>query len=228
VSSYVVPTGVRQYSPLPASVAEDWDMPVDQWQNIPHEKDIDEATALFEEAGVPMDYQWKIIVPPDDKREQIGVTVSNGLKEVGFDNVSVQRLDWGAFLDKYVTGNENDYNMYTLGWSGTPDPDSFTYFLLGRTDDTLGVTNGTYWGANSEAGKQAAQQFVQARESASRSERQQLYQEAITTMLEERAHLPAYNLKNSFGVKEYVNDFTSHPVDSFHITTNHNNVSVDK
>jgi peptide/nickel transport system substrate-binding protein len=228
VANYVEPTGVRQYSPLPASVAENWDMPVDEWSQIPHDKNIDEATALFEEAGVPMDYQWRIIVPPDDKREQIGVTVSNGLKEVGFENVTVQRLDWGAFLDQYVSGSEDDYNMYTLGWSGTPDPDSFTYFLLGRTEDTLGVTNGTYWGANSEAGVQAAEKFVQARESASRSERQQLYQESITTMLEERAHLPAYNLKNSFGVKEYVNDFTSHPVDSFHIATNHNNVSVDK
>jgi peptide/nickel transport system substrate-binding protein len=228
VSSYVEPTGVRQYSPLPAAVAEDWDMPVEEWQAIPHEKNIEEAQALFEEAGVPSDYSWNIIVPPDDKREQIGVTVSNGLKEAGFDNVSVQRLDWGAFLDKYVTGNEDDYNMYTLGWSGNPDPDSFTYFLLGRTEDTLGVTNGTYWGANSEAGKRAAQKFVQARESNDRDERRQLYIEGITTALEERAHLPAYNLKNSFGVKEYVDDFAAHPVDAFHISSNHNNVSVDR
>jgi peptide/nickel transport system substrate-binding protein len=228
VGSYVEPTGVRQYSPLPAAVANDWDMPVDEWEQIPHDKNIEEAQALFEEAGVPMDYQWRIIVPPDDKREQIGITVSNGLKEAGFQSVSVQRLDWGAFLDQYVSGDESDYNMYTLGWSGTPDPDSFTYYLLGRTEDTLGVTNGTYWGANSEAGKQAAQKFVRARESASRDERRQLYIEGITTALEERAHLPAYNLKNSFGVKEYVSDFAAHPVDAFHIATSHNNVSVDK
>jgi peptide/nickel transport system substrate-binding protein len=228
VSSFVEPTGIRQYSPFPASISEDWDFPVDEWQQIPHEKDIGAAESLFEEAGVPTDYQWKIIVPPDDKREQIGVTVSNGLKEAGFDNVSIQRLDWGAFLDKYTTGDPNEYNMYTLGWSGTPDPDAFTYFLLGRTDDVLGVTNGTYWGDNSEAGRTAAQQFVQARESADREERRQLYIEATTTALEERAHLPAYNLKNSFGVKDYVSDFASHPVDSFHIASNHNNVSVDK
>jgi peptide/nickel transport system substrate-binding protein len=29
-------------------------------------------------------------------------------------------------------------------------------------------------------------------------------------------------------VKEYVNDFAAHPVDAFHIATNHNNVSVDR
>jgi len=227
VQNYVEPTGVRQYSPLPKSIAEDWDMPLDEWQQIPHSKDVDQAASMLEEAGVSTDYQFKVIVPPDDKREQIGITVSNGLKEAGY-NCSVQRLDWGAFLDKYVSGDENDYNMYTLGWSGTPDPDAFTYYLFGRTEDTLGVTNGTYWGANSEAGKEAAEKFVEARQTNSQEERQTLYQEAITTALEERAHLPAYNLKNSFGVKDYVSDFSSHPVNSFTLTTDYNNVSVDK
>ncbi|MFC5972305.1 ABC transporter substrate-binding protein [Halomarina salina] len=227
VSNYVEPTGVRQYSPLPKSIAEDWGMPLDEWKQIPHDKDVDKAASMLEEAGVEKGYQFKVIVPPDDKREQIGITVSNGLKEAGY-NCSVQRLDWGAFLDKYVSGDENDYNMYTLGWSGTPDPDAFTYYLFGRTEDTLGVTNGTYWGDNSEAGKQAAEKFVQARQTGSEEERKTLYQEGITTALEERAHLPAYNLKNSFGVKDYVKDFTSHPVSSFTLTTDYNNVSVDK
>ena len=228
VANFVEPTGLRQYSPLPRPIAEDWDMPLEEWEAIPHDKNIEEAQALFDEAGVPMDYQWNIIVPPDDKREQIGVTVSNGLKEAGFSNVSVQRLDWGAFLDKYISGDPNDYNMYTLGWSGTPDPDAFTYFLLGRTEDTLGVTNGTFWGNNSQRGKDAAQMFVDARESADREERQQLYQEGITMALEDRAHIPSYNLKNSFGVRDYVKDFTSHPTDQFHIFSGHNNTYVEK
>jgi peptide/nickel transport system substrate-binding protein len=226
VGNFVEPTGVRQYSPLPRSVAETWDMPLDEWEQIPHDKDIGAAQDLFDEAGVPDDYSWRIIVPPDDKREQIGVTVSNGLQEAGYD-AEVQRFDWGAFLENYVTGNEDDYNMYTLGWSGTPDPDSFTYYLLGRTDDTLGKTNGTFWGNNSDVGKEVAEQFVQARESPDREERQQIYEEAITTMLEERPHLPAYNLKESFGVNNYVNDFVAHSVAGFRLFSMQNNVSVE-
>ncbi|QLG27899.1 ABC transporter substrate-binding protein [Halorarum halophilum] len=228
VSNYVEPTGVRQYSPFPASITKDWGFPIDQWKNIPHDKNIEEAKALFEEAGVSMDYSWRIIVPPDDKREQIGITVSNGLKEAGFNNVSVQRLDWGAFLDQYVSGSEDDMNMYTLGWSGSPDPDAFTYYMFGQTEDTLGVTDGTFYTQTSDRAAAATQKIVDARESADREERKQLYTEAVTTILEDRAHLPAYNLKNSFGVKDYVNDFTSHPVSSFHIVSDHNNVSVDK
>nr|WP_240479606.1 ABC transporter substrate-binding protein [Haloprofundus marisrubri] len=228
VSNYVEPTGVRQYSPLPAALADEWGFDVGQWEQIPHGKDINQAQSLFEEAGVSQDYSWRIIVPPDDKREQIGVTVSNGLQEAGFNNVEVQRLDWGAFLEQYVSGNEDDYNMYTLGWSGTPDPDAFTYYMFGATEDTLGVTDGTFYHNSSERAATATEKFVQAREMADQEQRKQLYTEGITTVLEDRAHLPAYNLKNSFGVKEYVNDFAEHPVDSFHLTSNHNNVSVNK
>ncbi len=227
VSNFVEPTGLRQYSPLPQALADEWGFDVSQWEQIPHGKDIEQAQQLFEEAGVSQDYSWRIIVPPDDKREQIGTTVSNGLQEAGF-NAEVQRLDWGAFLDQYVSGSEDDYNMYTLGWSGTPDPDAFTYYMFGATEDTLGVTDGTFYHDSSDRAAEATQKFVQAREMADQEQRKQLYTEGITTVLEDRAHLPAYNLKNSYGVKDYVNDFTSHPVDSFHLSSNHNNVSVDK
>jgi peptide/nickel transport system substrate-binding protein len=225
VSNYVEPTGVRQYSPYPLSIAEEWGFPLDQWKQIPHDKDIDQTKSLLDEAGVPDDYSFKVIVPPDDKREQIGITISNGIKEAGW-NASVQRLDWGAFLDKYVSGKESDYNIYTLGWSGTPDPDAFSYYLFGRDENTLGVTNGTYYGANSEAGKRVSEKFIEARRTPEREARKKLYVEATTTLLEDRAHLPAYNLKNSYGVKNYVQDFATHPVNSFTLTTDYNNVSV--
>lgn len=222
VSNFIEPTGVRQYSPLPKSVADAWEMPIEEWKTIPHGKDTDQAKQLFNEAGVDPNYSWKIIVPPDNKREQIGISVANGLKEVDFD-ATVQRLDWATFLEKYNTGKVNDYNMYTLGWSGTPDPDAFTYYLFGRTKDTLGVTNGSYWGNNSEEGKQAAQKFVDARQTADREQRRMLYIDGITTMLEQRAHLASYNLKNSYGVRNYVKEFTSHPVTQFSFISSYNN-----
>ena len=218
VSNFVEPTGLRQYSPLPKSLAEGWEMPLDEWQGIPHDKDIGQAQSLFEEAGVSSDYSWRIIVPPDDKREQIGVTVANGLKEAGFD-ANVQRLDWGAFLDQYVSGSEDDYNMYTLGWAGSPDPDSFMYFLFAQ--EMFETTNGTFY-ENSEVD----QKIMTGRESTDREERRQAYQEAITTVLEDRAHLPAYGLKNSYGVRSRVRDFSAHPVMYHSIYSDWNNVSL--
>ena len=97
--------------------------------------------------------------------------------------------------------------MYTLGWSGAPDPDAFVYNLLSQETD--GVTNGTFHGYD-----EASEKLSQARESADREERRQLYIEATTTLLEERVHIPAYNLNNSYGVRNAVEGFSAHPISS--------------
>src|SRR5699024_9191126 len=167
----------------------------------------------------------KIIVPPDDKREQIGVSIATGLKAAGFDT-SVQRLEWGTFLDTYNTGKESDYNIYTLGWSGRPDPDAFTYYMFAGTDDVRGVTDGTFYSQSSKNGKMVSQKFIKARKTNDHKKRKKLYEEGITTLLKDRAHLAAYNLKNSFGVRNYVKDFEAHPVDTFHLVSENNNVSI--
>lgn len=219
VSQFVEPTGVRQYGPVPEAVSQEWDFPTDEWQQVPHDRDVDQAKSMLDDNdNVPDNWTARIIVPPDDKREQIGVSVSNGLQEAGY-NAQVQRLDWGAFLDQYVTGSADDYNMYTLGWAGAPDPDTFMYFLFAH--DQIGTNNGTYYRNDS-----MNQNVMDARRSNDDQERRELYVEAINTILEDRVHIPSYNLKNSFGVRSRVNDFTSHPVDQFSIVSAYNNVSV--
>jgi peptide/nickel transport system substrate-binding protein len=219
VSKFVEPSGIRQYSPVPKSVAEDWGFPLDEWEAIPHDKDVDQAKSMLDgNSNVPDDWQAKIIVPPDEKREQIGVSVANGIKEAGYD-ASVQRLDWGAFLEKYITGDPNDYNMYTLGWSGSPDPDTFLYFLFAQ--EMFESTNGTFYENDS-----VDEKIMNARQSNSREDRKGWYTDAITTILEDRAHIPSYNLKNSFGVNDKVQDFHAHPVNQFSIFSGYNNTSV--
>ena len=217
ISNFVEPTGVRQYSPFPEQISKKWGFPLDKWKKIPHDKNIDKAKTMLKSSDkVPDDWNANIIVPPDDKRQQLGVTVANGLKEAGY-NASVQRLDWGAFLDKYVSGKPSDYNMYTLGWSGTPDPDAFTYYFY--TKEAHGTTDGTFYSAIDE-------QIVKARKSADHAKRKKLYTDAITKMLNDRAHLPAYNLKNSFGVKNDVKGFKPHPVSSFVLSTDYTNATM--
>ena len=223
VQNYVEPAGNRLTTPFPQPIAETWDFPTDEWDQIPHGKDLEKAEQLFDEAGVPMDYSWKIIVPPDDKREQIGISVSNGLKAAGFDNVSVERLEWGTFLDLYATGNEDDYNMYTLGWVDEFDPHQYLYFMFHESQ--AGGTNGCYY-ENDEV----MEQIDEAGKIADTEERRELYIDAVTSILEDRAHLPAYNVKNNFGVKDYVGDFQPHTLSQLNprMVSSYNNVSVDK
>jgi peptide/nickel transport system substrate-binding protein len=205
VSNFVEPAGRRMTAPVPQSLIDSWGFPGEEWEQVPHDVDRDKAQSLMEEAGVPKDYPFKIIVPPDDKREQIGITVSNALQEMGYTNASVTRLDWGAFLDNYSTGNEDDYNMYTLGWVDEVDPDGYLYYMF--HESTEGETNGCYY-----ENPEVMDKLTQARESPDRETRKQLYTEVISTILEDRPHLPAYNLKNSFGVRQEVSGFRPHTI----------------
>jgi len=219
VERFVEPSGVRAVSPIPKTLAEAWDFPQDDWADITHEQDIDQAKSMLDDNdNVPDDWQPRIIVPPDEKREQIGTSVANGLSEAGYD-ASVQRLDWGAFLDQYVSGSADDYNMFTLGWSGSPDPDTFMYFLFAQ--EQIGVTNGTYY-RNDEVDSA----IMNARQETDRETRRELYLSAVETLIQDRPHIPSYTLKNSFGVRNRVQDFMAHPIDQFSLVSEFNNASV--
>ena len=221
VQQFIEPAGLRQHCPMPGPIVEDWGFPVDQWKDIPNQKNVERSKQLFSEAGVPSDWNCKIIVPPDDNRENIGITIANGIKEAGY-NANVQRLDWGTLLSQAYTGNADDYNIYVLGWVRYPDPDDFMYNLFHI--DAAGENQGVYY-----RNEEVMTQISQARKSTDREERKQLYTDAITTILEDKVHLPAFNYKNSYGVSSQVKNFGVHPVSPINprLATDYGNVSLD-
>jgi peptide/nickel transport system substrate-binding protein len=219
VERFVEPSGIRANAPVPGTISDAWDFPVSEWESIGHDQDIDQGKSMLDgSSSVPDDWEATIIVPPDDKREDIGTSVANGIQEAGY-GATVQRLDWGPFIERYNTGNADKYNMFTLGWSGAPDPDTFLYFLFSQ--ETEGVTNGTFY-----RNQEVEDAIVTGRESLDRAERKRNYESAVMTILEDRVHLPAYSLRNSFGVRSRVEDFRAHPIDQYNTFTEYNNTSV--
>lgn len=168
---------------------------------IGHDRDVDRAAELLSEAGVPEDYNFRIIVPPDGLREQIGISVSNGLGEAGYD-AEVRRYDWGTFLDSYTTGNEDDYNMYALGWLGGPDPESYACNLF--YDGQIGATSGTYY-ENDEL----LDEIIEASRAGDIDERRELHESITPTLLADRVHLPSHGLRVSIGVRDYAGNFVA-------------------
>lgn len=217
VGNVIEPAGTRQYSPLPPQVAESWDMPVDEWEAVPHDRDLDRTKELLDGADVSDDWTATILVPPDDKRRQLGIAVANGLDEAGY-GANVERLEWETFRERSVSGSADDYDVYVSGWSAAPDPDRFLYPLFSGA--ARGVTDGTFYGKVTDA-------VAEARRTPDRERRRSLYAEAVSTVLEDRAHLPAYGLQNSFGVQSYVRDFAAHPVEEFTLVSDWNNVSLE-
>jgi peptide/nickel transport system substrate-binding protein len=222
VEQFVVPSGVRQYQPLPIPTAEAWDMPIEEFESMAVGKDIDRAKELFEAADVPNNWSCTILCPPDDIRENVCVSVANGIKEAGYD-AQVSRLDWGTYLEKFTTGNPSDYNLYCLGWSVQPDPDYQMYNMYHISG--AGANNGHYWDD-----EEMMQKIQRSRESTDRDERRQLYIDIQRAIIEQRVQIPGWNPKEVWAVKEYVNDFQIHaiPAQNPQIFTSEHNIWVDQ
>ncbi|MWG33507.1 ABC transporter substrate-binding protein [Halomarina oriensis] len=222
VERFVEPAGVRQYQPIPIPTAEAWDMPIDEFESMAVGKDIDAAKSMFEEAGVPDDWNCVILSPPDDVRENLCITVANGIKEAGY-NAEVQRLDWGAYLEKYATGKASDYQMYALGWSVNPDPDYQIYSMYHESG--AGSNNGHYWDD-----PEVMEMIEQSRQSTDREERRQLYIDIQKEVIQQRVQIPGYNLKETWARKSAVQDFSVHPVptENPRLVTAYNNVWLDE
>ncbi|WP_227380377.1 ABC transporter substrate-binding protein [Haladaptatus halobius] len=207
VKNMINPAGKRQYSPLPRRLAEQWKMPLEEWENIPRKKNIPRAKELFDEAGIE---RWapKIAVPGtkssgDELREKMAEAVVEGLGSATFLQAKVDKYPWPVFQEKILTGA--DYDMFIGDWVGFPDPDSFMYPLF--HEDNEGETNGTFY-----QNEEVMNKLSEARKSDQHEKRKQLYESAITTVLEDRVHLPLYMLKNSFALRDSVSGFSPHPI----------------
>lgn len=209
VADHIVkPSGRRQYTPLPRQLAQAWNLPVERGKGTQHRENTEKAKTLFEEAGVS---SWtpKIAVPKNDRmREKLAHTIVHGLRGIGFSKARVRTYSWSSFREHVMSGNASDYAMYIGSWPGFPDPDTFMYPLFHQRME--GLTNGTYY-----RNPELMAKIERAREITNRAERRRLYTEAITTLLEDRVHLPVYTLHNSFGVKDRVQGFNPHPLSQF-------------
>jgi peptide/nickel transport system substrate-binding protein len=221
VEKFVAPAGVRQYQPIPIPTAKAWDMPIEEFESMAVGKDVDRAKTLLDDANVPSDWTCTLLSPPDDVRENLCVTVANGIKEAGYD-AEVQRLDWGTYLETFASGNEDDYQMYALGWSVTPDPDYQMYSMYHESG--AGSNHGHYWSDD-----EVMQMIEESRRTTDRERRRELYIEIQKEVISQRVQLPGWNLKETWARKDAVQDFQVHPVptENPRIVTGYNNVSLD-
>ena len=205
----VEPAGVRQYGPFPDRIAKSWGMPLGEWKGIPHRKSVEKAKTLFEAAGVS---SWTptVAVPGtkssgDKMREKLAEEIVHGLKEAGFRRARTEKYSWERFRETVTSGNRREYAMFVGSWAGAPDPDAFLYPLV--HENMQGLTNGTYYNRQS-----VMERISAARRTRNRDRRRRLYARAATTLLEDRAIVPAFTLHNSFGVRDNVHGFDPHPV----------------
>jgi peptide/nickel transport system substrate-binding protein len=192
-------------------MAEAWDFPVDQWREIPRSKAVESAKATFtrevkQSEDVSSGWHPTVAVPKHDMlREKVGEKIVHGLKEAGFTRARTEKYPFSTFRETVVSGSSSDYDLFVGSWTGGPDPDTFLYPLF--HEEMAGRTNGTFF-----SDPAVMKHLQQARRTRNHGARKRHYEQAVTTLLEQRVHLPAFVLDETFGVKAHVAGFEPHPL----------------
>ena len=143
--------------------------------------DPDRAKKLLAEAGYPNGFTTTLWVPESGSGMQAPVAMStvmqSNLKAVGV-NVSLQTMEWGAYLAKLRT---KEQDLFALSWmAGTEDPDMVMYPLLHSSQWTpVGPNRALYKNARFDTLLQ------QARLTTDQAKRAQLYKEAQRILIDD-------------------------------------------
>jgi peptide/nickel transport system substrate-binding protein len=163
---------------------------VEYWQDQAYEFDPEQAEELLDGSDeIDEDETIDIIAPPDDVRVNWAELISDRLGEIGY-SASVQQLDWDAFTSTYQSGDADEFNMYTLGWTGGADPDLYYYQLF--HEDNAGLTQGHMY-ENDEF----HEQISEARRTLEDDERAEMYNEIQETIIEDCVHIPGWTDLNA-------------------------------
>ncbi len=147
----------------------------------PYPYDPERAKKLLAEAGYPSGFSTTLWVPESGSGMQAPVAMStvmqSNLKAVGV-NVSLQTMEWGAYLAKLRT---KEQELFALSWmAGTEDPDMVMYPLLHSSQWTpVGPNRALYKNARFDA------LLAQARLTTDQARRAQLYKEAQRILIDD-------------------------------------------
>ena len=181
--------------PVGPTIAEEWEFPVDEWMDMEYEFDPDGAQELLDGSdAIDEDDTLHFISPPDDLRQQWVELIADRLGEIGYD-ATVERLDWDTFTTAYTSGDADEFNAYSLGWTGGGDPDVYYYQLF--HEDNAGVTQGHFYDDEG-----FHQNIADARESIDDDERRELYVEVTEEILEECVWIPGWNTDSAVAYDE--------------------------
>ncbi|HEV8532803.1 MAG TPA: ABC transporter substrate-binding protein [Methylomirabilota bacterium] len=143
--------------------------------------DPERAKKLLAEAGYPSGFSTTLWVPESGSGMQAPVAMStvmqSNLKAVGV-NVTLQTMEWGAYLAKLRT---KEQELFALSWmAGTEDPDMVMYPLLHSSQWTpVGPNRALYKNPRFDALLQ------QARLTTDQAKRTQLYREAQRILVDD-------------------------------------------
>ncbi|WP_309228309.1 glutathione ABC transporter substrate-binding protein [Virgibacillus saliphilus] len=167
-----------------------------------YEYDPEKAKELLEEAGYPDGFETTIWTNDDQARIDVAEVAQAQLAEVGID-VSVDVMEWGAYLEQTSSGN---HDMFVLGWSNmTGDGDYNQYYMF--HSDSMGPQGNRVFYDNPEVDEL----IDQARQENDPDVRNEIYSELQQIEKEDAPYTYLRHSQDIAAVQKGVEGFWIHP-----------------
>jgi peptide/nickel transport system substrate-binding protein len=161
-------------------------------------RDVAHARVLVRESGVQTPVPVKLLVEANSQTERLGQVIQSMAKEAGF-AVKVEPSEFATALDR---GDQGDFDVFQIGWSGRVDPDGNIY----NQQQSEGPTN--YGG---ETNPEVDRLLEQGRTESDPDKRREIYKRIIATMRRDRGIIYLYHDKLATGSTEDVSGVEVRP-----------------
>ena len=161
-------------------------------------RDLAQARAKLVEGGQPNGFPLAMKVANTPQGQKITQLVQAQLKEIGVD-AQIQTLEFGALLK---AGEQNDFDLMSLGWSGRIDPD-------GNIQPIFGTTGAFNYGKYTNP--DVDRMIAQGREATGQPERKRIYQDLQKKLTEDVAYVFTWFEPTAYAVGDYVKEFEATP-----------------
>ncbi len=167
-----------------------------------YQQNYEKARQLLAEAGYPDGFKTSIWTNDNPVRVQISQVVQAQLRQIGID-MSIDVVEWGAFLDGTSRG---DHDMFIMGWvTVTGDADYGLYALFHST------THGSAGNRSFYSNPEVDGLLSEARTSTDVQEREALYHKLQVTLQSEVPTFAIYDQFQNVGIQRNVAGFSMAP-----------------
>lgn len=171
--------------------------------------DPDKARELLKEAGVE-DLEITIWTNENATRVQAATVIQAQLAEVGI-KVKVEKMEWGAYLDKTAKG---EHEIFILGWTSVTADADYGLYPLFHSSAVGAAGNRTFY-RNDDLDKL----LEDGRSASSAEERLEIYEKAQQHIMDENIHIPFWNTLRVHAAAKDVTGFVAHPSGSMKLNT---------
>lgn len=187
-----------------------------------HDPDIDgypydpeKAKELMKEAGYEDGVEVNFIIPESGSGMQspveMATAIQSYLKEIGIE-VTIERMEWGAFLDEANKGGRDVNDMWALSWTAITGDDDNTMTNLFSSNNIPLFNSGYY-----ENDKVTAL-LEEAVDETDMDKRGSLYQDASKIITEEAAMLFVDYANQTAATSSHVEGLDLHPSQMFDLS----------